>query len=309
MKTLIGIVTFGNLEFTKLAVESIRETVKSPVDIFLIVGKPGDAATGEWSRDYPEISGLTHRENCGFPASINDIYQHAWLRRSYDNVIIMGNDVVAYPGAIDAMIHTAETTDYEWICASQFDAKSLVERYPEARPYFHGENLVFSDFTARPWELHRDFRAPEIRPDSIQDVRNLCLFKRSVFEQIGYADANFWPGGYFEDNDYCYRAQLAGLRACTLAHAAYFHFWSRTIHQSGKSEDAHHHQFRRNELFYRAKWGGDFGQEKYLLPFNGMAMELTGWPGFAHRPWVKIPERAQEEAIIAHWASQPASAS
>ena len=32
-KNLIGIVTFGNLNFTKLAVEGIRATVKNPYEL------------------------------------------------------------------------------------------------------------------------------------------------------------------------------------------------------------------------------------------------------------------------------------
>ena len=40
-KNLFAFVTFGLPEFTKLAVESIRETVKNDYDIFAILGKPG----------------------------------------------------------------------------------------------------------------------------------------------------------------------------------------------------------------------------------------------------------------------------
>ena len=42
-----------------------------------------------------------------------------------------------------------------------------------------------------------------------------------MWEKLGYFDANFWPNGYFSDNDYARRANLIGVRACGLAHAAY----------------------------------------------------------------------------------------
>lgn len=303
MKTLIGIVTFGNLDFTKLAVRGIRETTCRPADIFIIIGQPGDTETMPWC----QAEGLAYRvhaRNKGFPASINDIYDTAFQRGTCDAVILMGNDVVPYPGAIDEMIRLAEESDWEWICASQFDSKSLVDRYPEARSCFHGENLAFTDFAARPWMLHEAVRVRElegrmhvIEPDCIKDVRNLCLFKRSVFDKLGYADVNFWPGGYFEDNDYCRRALLSGIRACGLPRAAYFHFWSRTIHQGSGSTTAR--QFDANRRFYEAKWGGPVNAEQFDRPFNGHAFLLDGSVDAALP--VSLHSRMLEPAMIRHW--------
>jgi len=310
MKTLIGLVTYGNLPFTKLAIRGIRETTTMPYELYVVVGKPGDNETAWWLED----EGIEHcvaRENVGFPASINEIYDYAWLETpfaggDFDYLILAGNDVIPYPGAIDGLIHVAAQTEWEWLCGSQFDAKSLVERYPETRRYFEGENLLFSDFEARPWEAHEATRQRElegksvfeVEPDCIKDVRNLTLFKRSVFEKLGYADANFWPGGYFEDNDYCTRAHLAGVRGCGLPAAAYFHFWSRTIHQGGKGAE-HHDQFRANERFYREKWGGPFEQEKWTVPFNGVAHELTR--GIVLPASLRIPHASFDSKIAEYW--------
>jgi len=303
MKTLIGIVTFGNLEFTKLTVAAIRETTKSPMELAIVVGKPDDNETAAWL-DQEGITAIRHSSNKGFPASINDLYDWAWnLAPVFDNLIVCGNDVIPYPDAIEALIREADSSEWEWICSSQFDAQSLVNRYPEARMYFEGPELRFTDFTARPWELHSDVWPYGIDPNSIKDVRNLTLFKRSVFEKIGYADVNFWPGGYFEDNDYCRRAMLKGVLACGLHHSAYFHFWSRTINQGPHATDGSRHaRFQRNDTFYRTKWGGPFGQEVYAFPFGGKAFPLS--PSVALNGEIKIGDREIEGQIIEHWASQ-----
>ncbi|GEM_PF-2626296 len=307
MSTLIGIVTFGNLDFTKLAVRAIRETVSEPVDICIVVGKPDDHATMDWAITMPSLTWIVHEKNRGFPASINDIYDIAWQDWSYDNLILVGNDVVAYPGAIDAMLACARETHYEWICASQYDAASLVRDYPWVGRYFEGERMTYTDFAARPWDLHLPRieelnqldAASAIEHGSIKDVRNLCLFKRSVFEKIGYADVNFWPGGYFEDNDYCTRARIAGIRACGLRTASYFHFWSRTIHQGPKGAE-HHRQFRANEQFYKTKWGGSFEKEQWSLPFGGQPHRLCD--GVQLPATNGIFSREDEPRIIEYWA-------
>jgi GT2 family glycosyltransferase len=312
MKTLLGIVTFGNLPFTQLAIREAFKTTTGQLDLAVVVGKPGDTATASWLREkWAEIDAcsagpnparlhcIEHDVNRGFPASLNDIYDVAFVRGDYDAVIFMGNDVVPYPGAIDALIKTAEETDWEWIGASQFDVKSLCARYPEAQQYFSGPTYTFNDWQARPWEMHRDIHAPGLTPNVIADVRNLCLFKRSVFEKIGYADVNFWPGGYFEDNDYCRRGNLAEIRSCLLHHAAYFHFWSRTIHQgTGTSGVA----FGRNSSFYQRKWGGAVDQERFALPFNGVPAKLDPQGKIPLGADLKQADRDQEASAIAWWS-------
>lgn len=307
--TLIGIVTFGNLEFTRLAVRGIRETTQR-ADILIVIGKPGDFATMHYC-EAERIPFILHTVNHGFPASINDIYDYAWNLASsnlpdragqppghepYEFLAIMGNDVIPYPGAIDALIDAAETTDYEWFCSSQFDARSLVERYPEARQYFHGDTLIFIEFESRPWELHKDFRNPFIEPDTLKDVHNLALYKKSVFDKIGYIDVNFFPA-YFSDNDYAVRAVLAGVKACGLPHSAYFHFWSRTIHQgSGGSTDKH---FSENQNYYVEKWGGLINKEKFKVPFNGQSPD--SFLPIVLPASLNIQSRTDEGALLNKW--------
>ena len=136
MKTAIGIVTYGNAQFTRLGLVEIIKRVKDWREtICLVAGKPGDTDTVDLARTYgTEI--IRHQENKGFPASINDLYDWAWGEGRFDNLIMMGNDVVPFPGAIDALINQAATTDYELIAGSELDARSLVERYPDARQHF-----------------------------------------------------------------------------------------------------------------------------------------------------------------------------
>lgn len=306
--TLIGIPTFGNFAFTKLAIEEIRRTVNVPYVLTVIVGQPGDVETSRYCGSQ-QIEFISHHANKGLASAINDLYDRAWVSygNSPRNLIVMGNDVIPYPGAIDEMVRLADSTDWEWICSSQLDARSLVQTYAEARPYFEGANLCFRDFTARPWDLHLPAVAQararvDVEPHCIKDVRNLCLFKRSVFEKIGYADANFWPGGYFEDNDYCRRANLTGnIRACGLPRSAYFHFWSRTIHQ-GDGAEANRRHFSLNSGFYQTKWGGPVNGETFARPFNGQPCSLkTPTTHVQLEPSLFIGSRSLERFILAHW--------
>lgn len=312
-KTCIGIVAFGNLPFTQLTVNSIIETTRNPFDIFLVVGKPGDEQTKWWAKTIG-LQHVVHSVNYGFPYSLNDIYDFAFVQNDYANLICVGNDVVPYPGGVDSLIEVSNATDWEWCCSSQYDVASLCNQYPEARQHFSVPAFKFDKWnvesicdvnfytpSVKPWELHAHtvppFSVDNLQVDCIKDVRNLCLFKRSVFEKIGYADANFWPGGYFEDNDYCTRARKAGIKACGVPCSAYFHFWSRTIHQeSGGSTSTY---FGRNGMYYSIKWGGGFDQERWHVPFNGTPHKLCDHVALPAD--LCISSRKDDAAITDYW--------
>lgn len=281
-KTLLGMVTFGNIDFTKLAIKSIGDTTNHEIDFFIIVGKPGDNNTLNWLLTEPEIRFRMHTSNMGFPYSLNDIYDFAWKDNNYDNLIIAGNDIVAYPNCIDNLIKLADESDYECISSLQYDVRDLVNEFPDSEKFFNGSGKIFSDFSSKPWEMFTNYNEnTNIADMKLFDIQNLCLYKKSVFNKIGYTDVAFYPA-YFVDNDYARRIVISGLKCCTLTNSRFFHFWSRTINQeTGGSNDRF---FANNKRYYRTKWGGDFGQETL-------------------HPEIKIDNRLLEDQIINHWRS------
>lgn len=306
MKTLVGITAYGGLPFLKLTLDANKATITKPnTHVAVVVAKPNDVDMLAYLRERGDVIIIENSWNKGFSGSMNDLYDFAFVNGDFDALIIQGNDVIPYPKAIDALIECAETTDQEWVCSMQYDSKTLVREYPEVKKWFAGPNLVFSDFSARPFDVLLNRVAeikPEIGENSKCDVRNLCLFKRSVFDSIGYADANFWPNAYFEDCDYCRRGDLAILKGCAVKHSVYFHWWSRTIHQGAKRDNDRF--FRQNESYYETKWGGLVGREKYAVPFNGGEVPLAD--GLIATPALKISSRANESAAIAFWSSDAA---
>jgi GT2 family glycosyltransferase len=158
----------------------------------------------------------------------------------------------------------ANVSDYECINARQFDVRDLVNLYPETMKYFTESDFVFTDFDSRPWDYFRDYSPIlSIEHMKLLDIQNLCLYKKSIFEKVGYTDVNFYPA-YFVDNDYARRLVNSGIRCCSLSNARFFHFWSRTIKQEvGGSNGSY---FDNNKKYYMQKWGGEFAQETIVAP-------------------------------------------
>lgn len=189
--TLVGIVSFGNWNFTKLTIESIRSKTKSNLDFFIVFGK--DDPTGQFWCNSQNIPFIVHPDNKGFPYSINDIYDYAWLENNYKYLVITGNDIVPYEGCIDTLIDVANTTDYIVISALQYDVRQLCSDFPEARRYFNGDKYLFSDFNSKPWEMYYPKDPFAIADMQMLDIQNCCLYKKEYFDVVGYTDVNCFP--------------------------------------------------------------------------------------------------------------------
>lgn len=89
-----------------------------------------------------------------------------------------------------------------------------------------------------------------------------------AFERIGPFDESFWPA-YREDNDYVWRAKVAGVPIRLVKDTASRHAGSATIARFPVSK---RDQFlRTTELrdYYVRKWGGPPGRERFEEPFDG----------------------------------------
>ena len=92
-----------------------------------------------------------------------------------------------------------------------------------------------------------------------------------ALDEIGLWDEEFFPA-YFEDNDYAYRMGMKGYKYVTVPTGSYVHHTSSTKNSySGDEVNWGHERFRTNQARYIKKWGGLPGDEKFTVPFNGVA--------------------------------------
>lgn len=89
-----------------------------------------------------------------------------------------------------------------------------------------------------------------------------------LHDKIGVYDENIWPA-YFEDNDYCYRMQLANEHPYMVPDCIYDHVGSATLKSYAPHElELHHERFRANREYYTHKWGGEPHHERFTEPFG-----------------------------------------
>ena len=106
---------------------------------------------------------------------------------------------------------------------------------------------------------------------------HLIAFARSTLERVGLFDENFWPA-YFEDIDYARRVLVALAPGeeqwwpkvtVDIAMAGVRH----GVDLGGVKDDP-------DALlsYYRRKWGGDPGLERWSVPFNDPTHDVRWWP-------------------------------
>ena len=79
-----------------------------------------------------------------------------------------------------------------------------------------------------------------------------AMFRRDVYEKIGELDEQFGVG-YFEDTDYCYRAQREGFEL-RCARDAFVHHWKGASFRL-LDDDVFAGIYRDNQELFEAKWG------------------------------------------------------
>lgn len=91
-----------------------------------------------------------------------------------------------------------------------------------------------------------------------------------AWKEFGKFDENIFPA-YFEDNDAHYRMKLLDMNMVYTEklNPAIFRN-SMTIEKDASLNE----NFLKNRSYYIKKWGGAPGNEKYLVPFNTISVEL-----------------------------------
>lgn len=93
-----------------------------------------------------------------------------------------------------------------------------------------------------------------------------CLFviPLTTWDAIGKFDEQFFPA-YFEDNDYCYRMRVGGLKR---EMAPFFNPELYRNSQTIAKDPSLNSNFERNRQLFIDKWGGAPNNEKYKTPYN-----------------------------------------
>ncbi|HTD54465.1 MAG TPA: glycosyltransferase [Silvibacterium sp.] len=117
-----------------------------------------------------------------------------------------------------------------------------------------------------------------------------------AIQKLGCFDENIFPA-YCEDVDYAFRARLAGLNEENCTNTMLRHVGSNSILSDPalRRQNAATHLL--NLAYYRRKWGGDGGHERYKYPFNDPLLGYYISPGVRHAPYGPAYDRTDHDIV------------
>jgi GT2 family glycosyltransferase/glycosyltransferase involved in cell wall biosynthesis len=236
------IVTYNNLEMTRLCLESVLINTEYPNYEIIVVDNKSEDGTPAYLKfmeeRFPQIRVVLNDVNAGFARANNQ----AIVLSTSEYIVLLNNDTVVPPGWLSRLTRHLRHREVGLVGpVSNFVGN-------EARidaNYATWEDMVSF---ARQHTSSRDGEAT--------DIHMLAMFcvalRRDVCNEVGLLDEQFGVG-MFEDDDYAHRVRLKGYRVICAADAFVHHFGQASFKKlitTGEYDVI----FQRNLTTYEKKW-------------------------------------------------------
>ena len=256
--TSIIMLTFNQLEYTKICLESIARHTPELHELILVDNGSTDG-TIEYLKGYAvqnsHIKLIFNENNRGFAAGNNQGIQQA----GGDYILLLNNDVVVTEGWLERLIsHLEQSPDIGMVgpMSNSVSGPQIVQDVP------YGSSLDNMQTYARGFTAGNLGKTTE----HMRLVGFCILMKKEVVDVIGGLDENYGSGN-FEDDDLCLRSFIAGYKNIIANDVFIHHYGSMTF--KGNSID-YMATMKKNFSYFGKKW-------KDILEINdtGYRIHLT----------------------------------
>jgi GT2 family glycosyltransferase len=204
--------------FLEICLSSLRLQTFRNFETLLVDNGSSDGSVGFVEENFPEVRVIRLPENRGFSAAVN-----AGIMVSEANLVaLLNNDTEVDPGWLEALVRAAAEHP-----EAGFFASKLVDFRDRRLLDGAGDALRKSGLPYRLGHGERDRGQFEREAFVFSACAAAALYRRSVFEEIGLFDEDFFSN--CEDGDLSFRAQLVGYRCLYVPDAVVYHMgWAST---------------------------------------------------------------------------------
>lgn len=243
LKTSIIILTYNNLEYNKLCIESIRRFTDEDTYEIVVVDNNSTDGTVEWLKEQENIKTLFNKENTGFPRGCN---QGIELADEGNDILLLNNDTIVTPNWLKNLSTCLYASEDIGAVGAVTNSCSYYQAIPttynnmdEMLQYAQGYNK--SD--PNKWEQR------------VKLVGFCMLIKRLVLNEVGLLDTIFSPGN-FEDDDLSFRIIEAGYKLILCKDTFIHHFGSTSFKVN---PEKYNKLLEENSKKFEEKWGFNVG--------------------------------------------------
>lgn len=250
-KTSIIILTYNNLNYNRICLDSIRKYTSAQTYEIIVVDNNSTDGTREWLKEQTDIKLILNDENVGFPKGCNLGIEAS---EKDNDLLFLNNDTKVTPRWLDNLKICLYSDDK--IGATSSITNNCSNYQVINVPYNDVEHMIeFAD--------SNNITTPEKWEQKARLVAFCMLIKRDVINKIGIFDERFTPGN-FEDDDLCMRITEAGYKLMVCNDSFIHHFGSTSFKKDYAKFNS---VLKINAQRFEEKWGFNSNSQS-LLKFH-----------------------------------------
>jgi GT2 family glycosyltransferase/glycosyltransferase involved in cell wall biosynthesis len=250
-KVSIVVVTYHNLEYSKLCIESVFRNTIHPSFELIVVDNASNDGTPEYLKalaaEHDNVKIILNSHNLGFARANNQGLEVA----TGEHFVLLNNDTIVPNGWLPRLLrHLVKPELGLIVTVTNFSGNEsrITVPYDIAADGMVADGmLAMEEFAARYTTAHEG---------ELFDIRVAAMYcvalRRDVYAQVGPLDEQF-SIGMFEDDDYSERVRRAGYRVVCVEDVFVHHFGQASFRKLPQSE--YQALWERNQQLYEKKWG------------------------------------------------------
>lgn len=240
-KTSIIILTYNNLEYNKLCIESIRKMTPDGSYEIIVIDNHSTDGTAEWLNEQSDIKLILNDENKGFPAGCNQGINAA---QDDNDILLLNNDTIVTPNWLDNL----------QTCLYSDASIGAVGPLTNSCSNFQSIPCDYTDFTDLITFANTiNVSNPSKWEERVRLIGFCLLVKNETVKKIGLLDEIYGKGNY-EDDDYSLRIRKAGYKLMLCEDCFIHHFGSTSF---SKQKTGFNDILEINRKKFASKWGVD----------------------------------------------------
>lgn len=239
----IILVTYNQLEMTKICVESIRYNNPATAYEIIVVDNLSSDGTREWLQEQKDVKYILNQENRGFPVACN---QGAALAEVGNDLFFLNNDTIVMNNSIYNLrmaLYEEETIGMTGACSNYVSGnQKITSTYRTIEEYgeYANKNNSYS---------------PALHKQTLRLVGFAMTLRYSVWKQTAGMDEAYGMGHY-EDDDLCMQTLAAGYRLLCCLDSFIYHFGHASFNEVKKEKnDEYNTLLSHNRGIFENKWG------------------------------------------------------
>lgn len=262
----IIVLNYNSRQDTLDCLHSLEQLTYINVDVIVVDNGSTDGTVDAVRAAYPELTVIDTGRNLGFTGGNNVGIQHA-LAQGADYIMLLNNDTIVAPDMVDILIDTMEADPSIGVTGPMiyyYDAPDVI--------WSAGGRIDWQRGTTSMIGLNEEDKGQYGETPQPVDFVTGCamLARRDVWEKTGLLDDKFFM--YYEETEWCVRAQRAGFRIAFVPSAM---MWHKISIEARATSPRTYYYMTRNRLLFLSNTQAGLGTWFYTLSEYGRT--LVSW--------------------------------